>query len=203
MRNFLTSFRITIKILVFLINQLICFSQSPSNLKEYLNILYQGFPVGENETLIKKYAELNLGFTPTINIYDSAYIDFRTNRFSDKAFKFKPLSTSFEHFYSYKWPTANGIITHSVSTLLTLFYGDSLSNECSDQYSIIFEQLNKLTSKCQSYDLLEDSLKIGIGCDFYTHKRDKFPIISIRLFSGSRTKSNSRIEINFLKILSK
>ena len=90
-----------------------------------------------------------------------------------------------------------------MSNLLTLFYGDSSSAKCKEQYDIIIEQLKKLTSRNQSYDILDGSSKSGIGCDFYMHKRSKFPIISIGLYYGSWTKSWSRIAIDYHKILSK
>ena len=191
------------KLLIFIFCPILSYGQSVNALKDYLDTLYCGFPVFENEMTIQKYIQRDTDFNPEINIYDSLKVDYSKTLEPRTSLQSKPLNERIDYYYTYGWQTINGIIEQSRIISLALYYGDTLSLDCKKQYEIIQSRLNKLTPRNRTYEILEGKSQIGIGAEYYLHRRDKYPLITISLTTSAKSNTYNRIHVDFHKIIKK
>jgi len=191
------------KLLIFIFCPILSYGQSVNALKDYLDTLYCGFPVFENEMTIQKYIQRDTDFNPEINIYDSLKVDYSKTLEPRTSLQSKPLNERIDYYYTYGWQTINGIIEQSRIISLALYYGDTLSLDCKKQYEIIQSRLNKLTPRNRTYEILEGQSQIGIGAEYYLHRRDKYPLITISLTTSAKSNTYNRIHVDFHKIIKK
>jgi hypothetical protein len=188
-------------LLILIFIPIVSFGQGTNELKRFLADLYQGFPLEANEKTINDYLKNNTGYQTRPNIYDSSRIDYFKTVNLDSFLKYKPLSSSFEHYYTYGWPVGNKIIEHSITSSLTIFYGDSLNNECKYQLDDLVKHLKRLTGNSKGYEIYADAGKVGYGWNFYRRKTDKIPFLTIDLTNRSCTSSSCYLYIAYHKLL--
>ena len=195
--------RIFYVLLQMMLITLSAYGQEDSNLDQYIQKLYSGFPLQAEPSIIYDFCKNQIDFVASKNMYDSSKIDYRFKLAQNDFIKYKPQNIMIEYFYAYKWGVGDSTLEHSLITGLNLKYENSKSNECKGQFETIVKSLKKLTPKNSEYDIYSSAGKIGKGFDFYRDKKDKYPLITVHLNESNCLGHDNYIYIAYITLFHK
>jgi hypothetical protein len=166
--------------------------QNNAVLSDFLNRLYQSFPLDSSENYIKEYIKDHPEYAAEYSKTDSATWSIRRKADLDEILKYPPYSASMRYYFHSETFRDTSLSHMEFADLDLIYTGDTLwrrlnkkeMKRCERQYNLLEMELTGLTGIHRKYTTLVscEYPSEGKGCDIFSGPNDKHPIINIEFF---------------------